>query len=78
MKEPLKKIWEEPAFKKEMHELIPNHHQFKSIEEFLQQFRIITHSIKKLRETNPPTIQHALPIFYQLCSLEEHESAKLA
>ena len=78
MKAPLKKLWEEHAFKKEVHELITNQRHFKTIEELLQPFRIITHSINKLRETNQPTIQHVLPIIYQLCSLEELESAKLA
>ena len=78
MKAPLKKLWEEHAFKKEVHELITNQRHFKTIEELLQPFRIITHSINKLRETNQPKIQHVLPIIYQQCSLEELESAKLA
>ena len=78
MKAPLKKLWEEHAFKKEVHELIANQRHFKTIEELLQPFRIITHSINKLKETNQITIPHVLPIIYQLCSLEELESAKLA
>ena len=50
----------------------------RSMEEMVHPLRFITESINKLRETDQPTIQHALPIIYQLCNLQELEVAKLA
>ena len=48
------------------------------MEEMVHPLRFITESINKLRETDQPTIQHALAIIYQLCNLEQLGGAKWA
>ncbi len=78
MKAPLMKLWEERAFEKWVHDRIPTAEQFTTLQKFVEPLGHITKSINKLRETDRPTIQHALPIIYQLCNLDELEASKLA
>ena len=78
MKAPLMRLWKERAFEKKVHDVIPTESQFRSLQEFYGPIQVVTKSVYKLRETDQPTIQHALAIIYQLCNLQELEVAKLA
>jgi hypothetical protein len=78
MKAPLMRLWKERAFEKKVHDVIPTESQFRSLQEFYGPIQVVTKSVYKLRETDQPTIQHALAIIYQLCNLEQLAEAKWA
>ena len=78
MRLPLRKLWDEHALDKTLHDLIPSDDEFKSMEELALPLKIIMDCLQKLRETEEPTIQNALTVLIQLCRIAELERAKFA
>jgi hypothetical protein len=75
---PLQTLLDKHAFDRTLHDLIPIDDEFKSMEELVLPLKIITDCIKKLMETDEPTIQNAFTFIIQLCRLAKLKGAKFA